>query len=66
MARKSCLVYVDESGIDEYLHRELARAMRGKKITESIPGKKFLRWIIMAAKCEKRNFASSATRRMQS
>jgi transposase len=47
------LVYVDESGIDEYLHRERARAKRGEKIVTEIPGKKFARQSIVAAKCGK-------------
>ncbi|MDR0581224.1 MAG: hypothetical protein LBG04_03895, partial [Holosporaceae bacterium] len=37
--RKSRLIYIDESCIDEYLHREYARAKRGEKIIAEIPGK---------------------------
>jgi transposase len=51
MTRKSRLVYVDESGIDEYLHREYGRAPRGEQILTEIPGKKFARQSIVAAKC---------------
>jgi transposase len=53
LTRKSRLVYVDESGIDEYLYREYCRAPRGKQIIEEIPGKKFARQSIVAAKCDK-------------
>jgi transposase len=55
--RKSRLVYVDESGIDEYLHREYGRALRGEKIFTEIPGKKFARQSIVAAKCNKKIIA---------
>jgi transposase len=51
MVRPSRLVYVDESGIDEFLYREYARAPRGCQITTDIPGKKFARCSIVAAKC---------------
>jgi transposase len=51
MTRKRRLVYVDESGIDTFLYRERARAKRGEQITEEIPGKKFARCSVVAAKC---------------
>jgi transposase len=47
------LVYVDESGIDEFLYREHARAPRGHKIIAEISGKRFERQSIIAAKCQK-------------
>jgi hypothetical protein len=50
--RKSRLV--DESGIDEYLHRAHARAKRGEEIIAEIPGKKFARQSIVARNVEKR------------
>jgi transposase len=57
MSRPSRLVYVDESGIDEYLHREYGRASRGEQILTEIPGKKFARQSIVAAKCDGRVLA---------
>jgi transposase len=47
------LVYVDESGIDEYLHRTHCRAPRGQRIFADIPGRRFARQSIVAAKCGK-------------
>ncbi len=47
------MVYVDESGIDEFLYREHARAPRGRKIVAEISGKRFERQSIVAAKCQK-------------
>ncbi|MDE5754220.1 MAG: IS630 family transposase, partial [Oscillospiraceae bacterium] len=37
------IAYVDESGIDQYLYREYAYALRGETVTERISGKKFQR-----------------------
>jgi transposase len=51
IVRPSRLVFVDESGIDEFLHREYARAPRGVEITVDIPGRRFARQSIVAAKC---------------
>jgi hypothetical protein len=51
MSRPSRLVFVDESGIDEYLHRGYGRARRGEQIFAEIPGKRFARQSIVAAKC---------------
>ena len=45
------LVYVDESGVNECLFREYARAARGKKIVGEISGKKFKRTNIVAGIC---------------
>lgn len=45
------MVYIDETGIDTYLHREYARAQRGKKIIGEVSGRKFARQSIVAAKC---------------
>jgi Transposase and inactivated derivatives len=42
------LVYVDESGIDQYLYREYAYAPRGQKILAKISGKKYKRTNILA------------------
>lgn len=46
------LVYVDETGIDEYFYREYARAPRGQKIIEKISGRKFKRTNILAGICQ--------------
>ena len=42
------LVYVDESGIDQYLYREYAYSMRGQKVFAKISGKKYKRTNILA------------------
>jgi len=47
------LVFVDESGIDRYLHREHCRAPKGKQVYEAVPGRKFERCSIVAGKCGK-------------
>jgi len=44
----SSLVYVDETGIDQCLYREYARAPRGKKVYAKISGRKFKRTNIVA------------------
>ena len=43
-------VYVDETGIDQYLYRDRARSIRGKKVFGKISGKKYKRTNIVAAK----------------
>jgi len=43
------LVFLDESGIDEYLQRDYARALRGKQVISDIYGKKFGRIPVIAA-----------------
>jgi transposase len=40
---KESIVYVDESGIDEYLYRDHCYARRGVKVVGEISGKKFKR-----------------------
>jgi transposase len=45
------LVYVDETGINQYLYREYAYAPRGEKITGTISGKKYKRTNIVAGIC---------------
>ena len=45
------LVYVDECGIDKYLYREFAYALRGEKVVRKISGKKFKRTNIVAGIC---------------
>ena len=46
------LVYVDETGIDQCLYREYARAFRGQKIISKISGRKFKRTNIVAGICK--------------
>jgi hypothetical protein len=45
------LVYVDETGIDQYLYREYARAPRGQKVIVKISGRRFKRTNIVAGLC---------------
>ena len=47
------LVFVDESGIDKFLHREYCRALKGRKIIAKVSGKRFARQSLVAAKCGK-------------
>jgi transposase len=42
-------VFLDESGIDEYLHRDYARAKRGKQVMVEILGRKYARVSVIAA-----------------
>jgi transposase len=43
------LVWLDESGIEEFLHRDYARAPRGKQVISEVCGKKYGRISIIAA-----------------
>lgn len=54
---KENLVYVDESGIDEFLYRDHARAPRGEKVMAEVSGKRFARQSLVAAKCGKQTLA---------
>jgi transposase len=45
-------VYIDESGINQYLQREYARALRGEVIEDVKPGKRFKRINIIGAQGE--------------
>jgi hypothetical protein len=47
------LVYVDETGIDQYLHREFADSPRGEKALDKVSGKKYKRTNILAGICQK-------------
>ena len=47
------LYYIDECGINTFLYREYAYALKGKKIIGHISGKKFKRTNVVAAKCGK-------------
>ena len=46
------LVYLDETGIEQCLYREYARAPCGEKVVTKISGKKFKRTNIVAGICE--------------
>jgi Transposase and inactivated derivatives len=47
------IAYVDETGIDEYLHREYGRAKRGNPIYSRVSGRKYKRTGIVAAQIGK-------------
>ena len=49
---------MDEAGIDKFLYREFCRAMKGQKIIAEVPGKRFARQSIVAAKCGKHILAA--------
>ena len=40
---KEKIVYVDETGIDKFLYRKYARALKGEKVYERVRGNKFER-----------------------
>jgi transposase len=42
-------IYVDESGINEYLHREYGRGLRGKEVPGEISGRRFARQSVISA-----------------
>ena len=46
-------IYVDETGIDQYLFRQHARSFRGEKVCGEISGRKYKRVSIVAGKCGK-------------
>ena len=46
--RAASIVYVDESGLNRYQRRELARARRGVKVRGAKPGKRFERTNVIA------------------
>jgi transposase len=48
------LIYVDETGIEQWLYREYARAPRGEKVFTKISGRKFKRTNIVAGICQGR------------
>jgi transposase len=45
------MVYVDETGIDVFLHREYGRSPRGEAVMGETSGKKFKRLNIVAGRC---------------
>ncbi|WP_347176379.1 transposase [Streptococcus suis] len=42
------MVYIDETGIDTYLYRQKARAVRGQKVYDTVSGCRFERLSIVA------------------
>jgi transposase len=48
---KERIVYVDETGIDQYLYRPYARAVRGQPVFGKVRGKKYKRTSIVAGQC---------------
>lgn len=42
-------IYLDESGINEYLHREYGRGCRGKEVPGEVSGKRFARQSVISA-----------------
>ena len=46
------IIYVDECGIDQFLYRKYARALRGQSVMGKISGKKFNRTNIVAGICQ--------------
>ena len=49
---KEKIVYIDETGIDKFLYRKYARALKGEKVYEKIRGNKFEQTSIVAAQIE--------------
>jgi transposase len=47
------VVYLDESGIDRFLHREYARSARGEQVICDVKGNKYQRVSMIAAQCGK-------------
>lgn len=45
--------YLDESGIDRFLHREYARSARGEQVISDVKGNKYQRVSMIAAQCKK-------------
>ena len=54
---KSEVVYIDETGMDTFLYREYCWLQKGKKLVGRIPGKKYRRIGIVAARVEKQLIA---------
>lgn len=50
-------MYLDESGINQYLHRQHARSLRGKKVFGEILGKRFGRQSVISALKDKKFLA---------
>ena len=50
-------IYLDESGINKYLHREYGRALRGKEVLGEISGRRFARQSVISALLNGKFFA---------
>ena len=48
---------MDESGINQYLHRQHGRSSRGKRVYGEISGKRFGRQSVISALCDKKFLA---------
>ncbi|MFN7310197.1 MAG: IS630 family transposase [Vampirovibrionales bacterium] len=53
----SKLVFIDETGMDTFLYRLFARAVRGEKVYTEISGNRYQRLSIIAGTCENRYIA---------
>ena len=42
-------IYLDESGVNEYLYRQYGRSFRGKKVFGEVSGKRFARQSVISA-----------------
>lgn len=51
------MVYLDESGIDKFLHRDYARSTRGTQVICDIKGNQYQRVSMISALCMKRIIA---------
>lgn len=51
-------VYVDETGVNQFLQRERGRAFRGKKVLDVRPGRRFKRQNIVGGMCGGRLLAT--------
>lgn len=58
MALPENLVFVDESSINKFLHREYCRAPKGQKIIAEVSVRRFVRQSIVAALCRKKIVAA--------
>lgn len=54
---KEDIIYLDETGIDEYIYREYARAPKGEKVYAKISGRKYKRTNIVSGRYEGKNIA---------
>ena len=50
-------VYLDDSGINQYLYRQHARSLRGVRVVEGISGKRFGRQSVISALKDKKFLA---------
>ena len=55
--RVTDFIFVDESGLNRYYHRELARATRGTKVFGKKPGKRYARTNVIAGLCGSKHLA---------